>query len=169
MHSQRTPQYTIRTARPQDLVAVCELIRRRRGWLSERGIDQWKDYEDFFPTSYFSQRIADGELLVACNDSQEICAAVTQRKHDPYWTGREPAKALYLHNLVSAPQACGAGAVLLDSCEKNARTQGYDRLRLDCQADNAPLNAYYAARGFSSVGECLEGTYRGVLREKKLV
>lgn len=161
----RPTRYLIRTARPEDIDRVLALIRRRQQWLADQGIDQWRDYETFFPRSYFTQRVAAGELLVALDNAGQVCGAIARLEHDPHWAGREVPGALYLHNLVASPDAAGAGGALLDFCRTDARARGYALLRLDCQADNAQLNRYYRQRGFLSVGTCVNGTYRGILRE----
>ena len=40
--------------------------------------------------------------------------------------------------------------------------------RLDSAVDNDALTQYYESQGFLPVGECEDGPYRGILRQKKL-
>lgn len=159
------PRYLIRTARHEDIDRVLAIIRRRQQWLAGQGIDQWRDYETFFPRSYFVRRVEAGELQVALDDREQVCGAIARMEQDPHWSGREVPGALYLHNLVASPEAAGAGAALLDFCRRSACDEGYTVLRLDCQADNAHLNRYYQRRGFLAAGTCVNGSYRGILRE----
>ena len=53
--------------------------------------------------------------------------------------------------------------------EKYAVMQGKRYFRLDSAADNIALAKYYESHGFMPVGECQEGLYKGILRQKELM
>jgi hypothetical protein len=48
--------------------------------------------------------------------------------------------------------------------QRNKKT----RLRLDCAIDNVRLNHYYENKGYVFAGQCLDGSYVGNKREKRL-
>ena len=47
-------------------------------------------------------------------------------------------------------------------------SEGKAYLRLDSAEDSAALAKYYESLGFVNVGTCQDGSYKGILREKKL-
>ena len=49
-----------------------------------------------------------------------------------------------------------------------AVSEGKAYLRLDSAEDSAALAKYYESLGFVNVGTCQDGSYKGILREKKL-
>ena len=52
--------------------------------------------------------------------------------------------------------------------ETYARNAGKEVLRLDSQKVNDDLSRYYEALGYPAVGECIDGAYVGIKREKPL-
>ena len=93
-----------------------------------------------------------------------MAGAVVLTDSDPRWEENQPAR--YLHNLVAAPTAKGAGSEILRCCEALARRQNCCCLRLDCVRSNEKLNRYYEAHGFVWVESFDDGGYLGNKREK---
>ena len=60
----------------------------------------------------------------------------------------------YVHRLMvdRTATAPGTGRLLLDAAERRVAEAGRSRVRLDCLAGNAQLNAYYLAAGYRVVG-----------------
>ena len=77
-------------------------------------------------------------------------------------------RAWYVHNLVAAIGASGAGKAILRAAQKLAKAQSMEAIRLDCIEGNEPLNAWYEAQGYFLRGTCTDGPYHGLLREKPL-
>lgn len=158
--------YTFSPAAESDLPAVFALIDARIRWMQSQGIHLWDTYREAYPDDYYLAAIAVGRLFTA-KLAGRVVAAATLFDHDARWT--DGASALYVHNLVSAPDVPGAGQAILAFCEAQAQARNCDFLRLDCSRFNPRLNAYYDALGFAFVAS-LPGDeyYVPNLREKKL-
>ena len=151
-----------------DAPAVFRLILERVRWMNTVGLHQWNDtgYLEAYPESYYAKQAERGRLYILKQDGT-ICGAAVLLTEDSRWPDR-PEPALYVHNLVAASGAKGAGSALLQHAENLARAKGKAYLRLDCAVDNADLNRYYESRGFMPAGVCTDGPYTGNRREKAL-
>ena len=159
-------------ARAADLETIFALYARRVDWMNARGVHQWNDndYLDAYPLDYYREQQRAGRLYALTDrDTQAILGAVVLLEEDECWEGYAEKAALYIHNLVTHPDAKGAGKIILRAIEDLAREKVKEHLRLDCDVNNAFLNAYYAALGYEMVGTCSDGPYyTGNLREKAL-
>ena len=162
--------HIFRRARLPETKTVYHLIEQRIHWMDENGISGWNKtrYLDFYPLSYFQQQCSAGQLYVLASDAGQVQGAVILLEKDIRWASFPPAAALYVHNLVSAPDAHGAGAAILASTESLARKRGKQFVRLDCAENNAALNRFYESAGYLPRGRCADGPYHGILREKAL-
>lgn len=153
-----------------DVPHIYALIRTRIVWMDERGLEGWNKtgYLNRYPESYFFKKCRAGELYVLRGTENALHGAVTLLTEDKRWDGLPPAHAIYLHNLVSAPDAHGAGRTILHDVEILARETGKEALRLDCICNNKALNYFYECAGYLACGECADGSYHGILREKRL-
>lgn len=166
--------YVFRRATPDEVRQAFELVLARMRWMDAKGIRQWNvtGYTERFPLDYYAaqQRMGHLYVLAEAATGRIVCIAVVRPDCDRWieegWT--DIASALYMHNLASAPDCPGAGALFLTEAESLARREGKAWFRLDSAADNAAINAYYDARGYSVVGTCRHGLYRGLLRQKRL-
>lgn len=156
-------------ALPDQVDAVFALYEKRVQWMNTNGIHQWNEnaYLQAFPKAYYSSQQQAGRLYVWTEEDRVLGAAVLL-KEDEGWIGQADRPALYVHNLVTEPSARGIGVKLLSAAEALAQQQGRERMRLDCAVDNGFLNRYYEGLGYLPVGQCIDGPYVGVLREKKL-
>ena len=57
----------------------------------------------------------------------------------------------------------------LEKAEEYCIKQGKRYLRLDSAVGNQTLEEYYTSRGYVEAGQCVDGLYRGILRQKKLI
>ena len=164
-------RYVFRPARADEVPAVFELIMARVRWMDEAGIRQWNvtDYAACYPPAHYEAARRRGDLFVLTDDAG-IAACAVLRQDDERWPeGMQAAEpAFYLHHLASRIGAKGAGCIFLQMAEEYALARGKTRFRLDSADDNAFLADYYAARGYLPVGTCVDGLYRGILREKIL-
>lgn len=160
-------RYTVSPAVEADLAAVFALIDQRIRWMDEEGIVQWNtyDYWTVFPQSHYRAAMEEGRLFVL-KEGGRVVASVTLTTDDAHWPDR--ASALYIHHLVSAVDAHGAGEAMLDFCTQKALSEGRMFLRLDCAHHNRQLNDYYEAHGFRLVGDDPGPAYTANLREKTL-
>jgi hypothetical protein len=153
-----------------DVSHIYSLIRTRIAWMDDQGIESWNktDYLDRFPEAYFLKKYHTGELYVLRGSDGELHVAVVLLTEDKRWDGLPPAHAYYLHNLVSAPDAHGAGRTILHCVETLAHQNGKEVLRLDCIRGSKAINRFYERAGYLACGECKDGPYHGILREKRL-
>lgn len=161
------PIYIFTPAAEADLPAVFGLINDRIHWMDEQGIIQWNKsgYWKAWPPEHYRTAVREGRLFVL-KDGGRVAGSVTLNTVDPRWD--DGANACYIHNLVAALDAHGAGDAILRFCEEKAIAEGRDFLRLDCSHTNPRLNEYYEAHGFVLVGESPGTVYSANLREKKL-
>lgn len=156
-------------ALPDQVDAVFALYEKRVQWMNANGIHQWNEnaYLQVFPKEYYISQQEAGRLYVWLEGDRVLGAAVLLEE-DEGWIGQADARALYVHNLVTDPSARGVGKKLLSAGEALARQQGMECMRLDCARENAFLNRYYEDLGYLPLGQCTDGPYVGILREKKL-
>ncbi|MGH2516728.1 MAG: GNAT family N-acetyltransferase, partial [Ktedonobacterales bacterium] len=85
------------------------------------------------------------------------------------WTDR-PGAALYVHGLMVRRTFAGRdiGRALLRWAEREAARRGKSLLRLDCDAKNPTLRAYYERAGFAHVDD-VTLPHRVAARYEKLV
>ena len=158
-----------RLAHADDIARIFSLYTTRVRWMDEAGIRQWNvtDYLSVYPREYYARMQLESKLYVYASGAEILAAAVLLQR-DERWEGRLETPAWYVHNLVSAPGASGAGAAFLQEAEALARRNGAKTMRLDCAQDNIRLGVWYEAQGYLPAGTCAEGPYHGLLREKQL-
>ena len=146
------------------------MILARMRWMDENGVRQWNatEYDRAYPLEYYMDEQYRGRIFaLASVPADEIACAAILKEEDERWT--DDAPALYIHNFVSGIGAGGAGARFIESAGEYARRLGKEYLRLDSAENNAALSAYYERQGFLPAGECTDGPYRGVLRQKRIL
>lgn len=153
---------------PEKASEMFSLVLERMQWMDEKGIEHWNvvGYDKLYPLSYYEEKCRDG-LAFALEDEngEPVCAAVLL-EHDDRW--EDDAPSLYVHNLASKLGERDAGAEFLRRAGDYAVSEGKAYLRLDSAEDSAALAKYYESLGFVNVGTCQDGSYKGILREKKL-
>lgn len=162
--------HVFRLIRKEEIPEMFSLILRRMEWMNEKGVRQWNvsGYDKTYPQSYYEEKQQQGRLYVLADaDCGEILCAGALFDHDDYWPDDPPA--IYIHHFVSRPGCSGVGTIFLRHAEQYALHHGKDRLRLDSAENNPSLAHYYEKNGFVSVGNCTDGPYRGILREKMLI
>jgi ribosomal protein S18 acetylase RimI-like enzyme len=160
-------EYIFQLAQYDDIKDILALIESRIKWMDEKGIEQWNktDYLHCYPKEYFEECISRKELYVLkVQEDRSIVGAVALHTCDSRWEDKD--HSYYIHNLVTAIDACSAGTVLINNCEVIAKNNNKKYLRLDCQALNASLNRYYESLGFRYVEVIKDGLYIGNKREK---
>ena len=121
-----------------------------------------------YPPDDYADMQRRGLLFVLEGENGALLGAVVLLPEDERWNGRPSGRAWYVHNLVTAIGASGAGKAILREAEKLAKVRGIEAIRLNCAEGNARLNAWYEAQGYFLRGTCTDGPYHGLLREKLL-
>lgn len=160
--------YQFKKATPEDVPVIFDMILQRMKWMDEQGIQQWNvtNYDQVFPLSYYQQMQQDGHLFVLTNQHNHIICGVVLKETDENWDNQDPA--LYISRFVSQLHV-HAGSICLKYIEDYAKKLGKHYLRLDSADDNIKLAKYYKSHGFEAMGTCQEGSYHGILRQKKIV
>ena len=159
--------YVFRQARADEVKKIFDLIMGRVAWMDQVGIHQWNDtkYDERYPLSYYEMRRQKGELFVLAQGEELLCVGALFHE-DERWP--DPENAYYLHHFASATTQKGMGTVFLEEAEKYTKAQGKAYMRLDSAIGNETLERYYESRGYTEAGRCVDGLYKGILRQKKL-
>lgn len=160
----------LRLARQDALEKIFALYAACVRWMNEVSIHQWNDtdYLSAYPPDDYADMQRRGLLFVLEGENGALLGAVVLLPEDERWNGRPSRRAWYVHNLVTAIGASGAGKAILREAEKLAKPHGMEVMRLDCADDNTRLNAWYESQGYFPCGTCIDGPYNGILREKLL-
>lgn len=164
-------RYALRSARPEEIDEIFSLYEKRVRWMGEKGIRQWNDtdYLNAYPADYYREMRAKDCLYVLTDVATgKITGAAVLLSEDERWAECENEPAFYVHNLVTDSSAPGAGRALLAAAEALGQAHGKRYMRLDCAVDSAFLNGYYESLGYRAAGQCEDGPYVGVKRQKEL-
>ena len=164
-----TPSPVILPAREEDVPAIMALLQQRIDWMDEKGLYQWNKtgYLTCYPPAHF-QRLIREDLVFVAWAGGVLTGVMALLSRDPRWPNGDDGKAYYVHHLATAPGCPGLGKEMLAYAEDFARERGKPFLRLDSQKVNDTLSRYYEALGYHPAGECIDGAYVGILREKPL-
>jgi ribosomal protein S18 acetylase RimI-like enzyme len=141
----------IRAAQSADLVEVVAIEEDATAWLRGRGIEPGHPPRPL--REIVAERIACGQMFVALVSGQPA-ANIALTTADKLWDDL-PGDALYVHGLMVRRAFAGReiGLALLRWAAAQAAEMGKPLLRLDCDADNPALRAYYERAGFVQRGE----------------
>lgn len=144
-------ELTIRQARPNDVGTLATIEEEAAAWLRSRGIEPGqppRPYQDIFAAT-----VAAGQTYVA-ERGGVVAGKITLQAADSLWYD-QPGESLYIHGLTVRRSFAGQeiGRALLRWAEDRARSQGKACLRLDCNANNPALRAYYERAGFAHHGD----------------
>lgn len=163
-------QDAIGPAREADVPAIMDLLQRRIHWMDEKGLYQWNKtgYLTCYPPAHFLGLIRK-ETVLAAREEGRLTGIMALLSRDPRWPNGDDGKAYYVHHLATDPACPGLGKAMLSYAESYARRRGKPFLRLDSQKVNTVLSRYYEALGYFPAGECVDGAYVGILREKSVL
>lgn len=161
-------QIEVRTARPEDLEEVLDILREAAEWLLSRGINQWPRR---FQDSFILEPISRGDTRISLVEGQPA-GTITLQQQDPIFWPDAPEDGLYIHRVAVRRSHAGLGLFLVSWAEQWALTQNKRYLRLDCWDGNAELRRYYEELGFQHRGHidviAESRAYRSALYEKAL-
>lgn len=124
--------------------------------LQQKKINQWAYWLDPPPAkkAWIEAGFERGEFYFI-EISQEIVGMYRLMNEDPEYWGSQPEPARYLHSLVVSDRFSGKniGRQVVAFLAQQTLQAGITRLRLDCDATNHGLCAYYESLGFEKVGE----------------
>ncbi len=142
---------TIMQAQSDDLNAALAIDASAYAWRAAMGIPAGPPPRPL--PELFAESIARGEMYIARLEGLPAAKIVLQRE-DTLWSDAA-GEAIYVHGLATHRDFAGKGIglALLRLAERAAAAAGKEYLRLDCNADNPGLRAYYERAGFTHRGD----------------
>lgn len=146
---------------PGDTEDVISLLVETAEWLQSRGSAQWSALlkgEDSHDTAGAIRR---GDVFVFKKGADLAGMVILMRQPSPWdvqlWGSEAHAEdgAIYLHRLAIRRKYAqsGLGQSILQWSSSGIQFKDKHTVRLDCGANNATLNAFYARNGYTCVRE----------------
>jgi GNAT superfamily N-acetyltransferase len=162
---------TVMLARPEDVDAILTIWADANEWMRERGIEPGAPPIPM--REIVADRISRGTSYIAQRNGTvaEMVGTLTlEWADDGAWSDGAANDACYVHGLATqrASARQGIGVELLHWAEEMARAAGKAYLRLDCDADNPKLCAYYRRAGLGYCGNVRTVTHHAALFQKKI-
>jgi len=162
---------TVVLARLADTDAVLTIWADADDWMRKRGIQPGVPPMPLH--DIITGRIKRGASYVArqSGPTGEIVGTITlEWADDGLWSDKGMDRACYVHGLATqrARAGQGIGIALLQWAEEIARATGKTYLRLDCDASNPMLRAYYERAGLTHCGDVHTLIYYASRFEKRI-
>ncbi|MBO9597965.1 MAG: GNAT family N-acetyltransferase [Cohnella sp.] len=148
-------------AKPEDGPAIMELYRITAEWLKSKGSAQWADLLVGIDRHNTAAAIERGEVVLFKKGTDPAAVVILMLAPSPWdldlW-GDDPSneKAVFLHRMCIHRDfgGTGLGAQVIRWVDAGiAYPPDKDVIRLDCNANNPILNAFYRDAGYAFVGE----------------
>ena len=146
-----------RRAGTDDLDALVALYGAAAQDMREKGIDQWDEY--YPDREILTEDVESGDMTLGLLDGHLACAYVVNREYDPeYELGAwdfAQGDFCVLHRLCVNPRMQGQGLArqAMARMEAEARTKGFDSVRLDVFSQNLHAQRLYERLGYKRTGE----------------
>lgn len=153
--------FMMEQARVEDTEQVLSLLVETAQWFKERGSTQWYALLEGVDSHRTAEAVQRGDVFV-CKVADEVVGMVMLLQQPSEWDRdlwalQEDAAndAIYLHRLAIRRKYANEhlGEAILTWCQQSIRFEGKKKIRLDCVADNAFLNAFYRRKGYTYIGE----------------
>ncbi len=138
-------------AQPDDLEAALAIDTSAYEWRASIGFPGGVAPRPL--TEIFAASIARGEMYLGRRDGVPA-GKLSLQWQDALWRDM-PGRAGYVHGLATHRDFAGQGVgrALLGWAERKVADAGGEYLRLDCDAENPKLRAYYEGVGFAHRGD----------------
>jgi ribosomal protein S18 acetylase RimI-like enzyme len=146
-----------RKARESEFSTALQLLKQAAQTLQNKQINQWAFWLN--PTETQCDWIRAGftnqEFYFVENIDNQFVAMFRLLAEDELYWGKQSVNARYVHSLVVEKSFAGQqiGSKIIAQIEQDLIEKGIFRFRLDCNASNPVLCAYYEKHGFVKVGE----------------
>jgi GNAT superfamily N-acetyltransferase len=163
---------TVSLAQPSDGDAILAIWAEADQWMRNRGIDPLAPPMPL--RDIISHRIANGVCYIIWTTDRapsRIVGTITlEWVDDGVWSDRRSDDSCYVHGLATERSSAGQGigVALLRWAEEMARAAGKTSVRLDCNADNPALRAYYERAGLTHCGDVQVPTHFASRFEKRV-
>lgn len=147
----------VKTALEGEFELILSLLHEAAAVMKNKGIDQWKIWlaPDDDNLLWVKSGLQNREFYIIKGDNASTIGMYRLSYEDERYWGKQTAPCGYLHSLVVRQpfSGNGIGKKIIAMVEDLLIKQGYNRLRLDCNAANAWLCSYYNSQGFVQVGQ----------------
>jgi GNAT superfamily N-acetyltransferase len=159
---------TIAPAGPEDVDAQAAIGESTSAWLESRGIDAGRPPRPLH--EIVADRVRQGNIYLASLDGAPAATVTLLCEPEDLWSDL-PGNACYVHGLMVHRDFAGRqiGLALLRWAERETAAQGKSLLRLDCQAENPELRAYYERAGFTHRGDVCLGHRTAARFERRII
>ncbi|MEY4933931.1 MAG: hypothetical protein RIS64_290 [Bacteroidota bacterium] len=146
-----------RKARETEFATAIQLLKQAAQMLQKKQVNQWAFWLN--PTeiqlNWIREGFANQEFYFVENIDNQLVAMFRLLVEDELYWGKQPVTARYVHSFVVEKQFAGQqiGSKILAQLEHHLIENDIFRFRLDCNASNPVLCAYYEKHGFKKVGE----------------
>lgn len=142
----------IRPAEPGDVDTLVAISESAEAWVRSIGYDPGVPPQPL--SEIVAERVRAGVVYLALLDAHPAGTLTLLWGPEDLWADL-PGDAAYVHGLMVHRDFAGlaVGRRMLDWAAAQARAAGKPLLRLDCDARNPALRAYYERAGFTSRGE----------------
>ncbi len=140
--------------------ALIALLCEAQAWMDARGLHQW--VPGAHDPASVERMIAAGMAYVTKHEGEIVGMVALKRALPAHWSSKSEAFG-YISTLTVAREYAGVaiGTALLGWAEAALREDGKVWACLDCSGKNPKLCAYYAALGYTAIGEV--ETYPGYI------
>jgi len=135
-------------AHEDDIDEIFKIFQVKEEWLKEQKIDQWRGYTQRYGKEFFLNHIANKHMYIL-KEGDKIVACGVLLSGDNLW-GELPSDTRVLKNLASIKN--GAGSTLMEHMFKKCKSEGIEKIVIDCLATNLNLREYYKSKGFVETG-----------------
>jgi GNAT superfamily N-acetyltransferase len=143
----------------EDAVKVSGVLCEAARWLEQCGKVMWRANE-LLPANVAADVNA-GLFFIAECEGEAAGVVKFQLEGELFWPDVPKTESAFVHRLAVRRQFAGSGvsSALLGWAVEQARSQGKDYLRLDCEASRAKLRAVYERFGFKHHSDRQVGPY----------
>lgn len=138
-------------ATQSDVDRVLALVRARAEWIRSLGSRQWQAFLSDDAEAIVARLIATGRTQLVTCDGRDVGTLRLDWTDERFWGARGlDGSAGYVHTLATHRDFAGhrlAARMLQWACDRIVEA-GRHLLRIDCDATNAKLVAYYRSFGF---------------------
>jgi GNAT superfamily N-acetyltransferase len=162
-------QIEITKATNSDVPALVEILTLATHYKLHHNDHSWGARP--FTAAEVSRNLAQGGTYKVVTEGGEIVGTFELAWEDEVW-GKQPAAAGYLHRLAVKEgwHHHGLGTQIINWAAVEVKRQNRQLLRLDCDARNAQLRAYYEENGFqlAKIKRVAGKTYDSALYQRKV-
>lgn len=161
-----------RKAKLSEIDTALLILKQAASFLQSKKVNQW----DFWlqppkdKINWVKEGFKNGEFYFVENESTQLIGMFRLLTKDELYWGEQESDAYYVHSLVVKQEFTGMqyGSKILAKIESELIKKGVLKLRLDCNASNPVLCAYYEEKGFVKVGQKKMPHSLNYLYEKEL-